>query len=93
MDDTPPRPEVDATAPTNSHAPQTASDLPPEAIALATRFFDAARSGQMDIFEQGLPKGLPANLTNDKGDTLVRLHPGATKTCHLFPYPWPTIRV
>jgi len=52
-------------------APQTVDQLPPEAIALASRFFDAARQGQMDMFEQALPHGLPANLTNDKGDTLV----------------------
>lgn len=48
--------------------------LPPEAIALAGKFFDAARQGQMAIFEQGLPAGLPANLTNDKGDSLVSAH-------------------
>lgn len=50
---------------------QSADKLPPEAIALASRFFDAARQGQIDMFEQALPHGLPANLTNDKGDTLV----------------------
>ncbi|KIW98924.1 uncharacterized protein Z519_00587 [Cladophialophora bantiana CBS 173.52] len=54
-------------------APQSSDELPPEAIALAGRFFDAARSGQLDIFEQALPRGLPANLTNDKGDTLLML--------------------
>jgi len=52
-------------------APQSVDQLPPEAIALASRFFDAARQGQMDMLEQALPHGLPANLTNDKGDTLV----------------------
>jgi hypothetical protein len=45
--------------------------LTPEAIAFASRMFDAARAGQMDIFHQALPAGLPANMTNDKGDTLV----------------------
>jgi len=48
-----------------------ASQLPPEAIAFATRMYDAARSGQMDIFQQALPAGLPANMTNEKGDSLV----------------------
>jgi hypothetical protein len=52
-------------------APLSVDELPPEAIALAGKFFDAARSGEMEIFEQALPRGLPANLTNDKGDTLV----------------------
>lgn len=64
MDSAPPQ-----TDPTT--APRSADDLPPEALALASRFFDAARTGQMDILEQGLTRGLPANLTNDKGDTLV----------------------
>ena len=52
-------------------APTSTDELPPEAIALAGRFFEAARSGQIDLLEQALPRGLPANLTNDKGDTLV----------------------
>jgi len=54
-------------------APNPYRQLPPEAIALATRFYDAARLGRMDIFQQALPRGLPANMTNDKGDTLVML--------------------
>lgn len=49
------------------------TELPPEAIAFATRMYDAARNGQMDIFQQALPAGLPANMTNDKGDSLVCL--------------------
>ncbi|KAI0149371.1 ankyrin repeat-containing domain protein [Pestalotiopsis sp. NC0098] len=50
-----------------------ASSLPPEAIAFAGRMFDAARSGHKEIFEQALPAGLPANMTNEKGDTLLML--------------------
>ncbi|KAH8819496.1 ankyrin-like protein [Xylogone sp. PMI_703] len=50
-----------------------AASLPPEAIALAGRMYDAARTGQMDILEQALSAGLPANLTNEKGDTLIML--------------------
>ncbi|MCJ1432246.1 hypothetical protein MMC27_001602 [Xylographa pallens] len=53
-------------------ATPTASSLPPEAVALASRMFEAARRGQMDIFQQALAAGLPATLTNDKGDSLVR---------------------
>jgi len=49
----------------------SSSSLPPEAIAFASRMYDAARAGQMDIFEQALPAGLPATMTNEKGDTLV----------------------
>jgi len=47
--------------------------LPPEAIAFATRMYDAARAGQMDIFQQALPAGLPANMTNERGDSLIML--------------------
>ena len=44
----------------------------PEVIAFATRMYDAARRGDVPIFEQALPAGLPPNMTNDKGDSLVR---------------------
>lgn len=47
------------------------ASLSPEAIAFAARVYDAARAGQMDMFEQALPAGLPANMTNEKGDSLV----------------------
>jgi hypothetical protein len=49
-----------------------APELSPEIIAFASRMYDAARAGQMDIFQQALPAGLPANMTNEKGDSLVR---------------------
>ncbi|KAK5064341.1 hypothetical protein LTR84_000174 [Exophiala bonariae] len=66
----PSQPAVNATP---SPTQREVTSLPPEAIALASKFFDAARHGQMDLFEQGLPAGLPANLTNDKGDSLLML--------------------
>ncbi|KAK1767492.1 ankyrin repeat-containing domain protein [Phialemonium atrogriseum] len=47
--------------------------LPPEAIALAGRMYDAARSGDVAIFQQALPAGLPPNMTNEKGDSLLML--------------------
>ena len=53
-------------------ASNTAADLPPEAIAFATQMYDAARAGRLDIFQQALLAGLPANMTNEKGDSLVR---------------------
>lgn len=46
--------------------------MSPEILDFASRKYDAARQGQLDIFQQALPAGLPANMTNDKGDTLVR---------------------
>ena len=55
----------------------------PEIIAFATRMYDAARQGDMLIFEQALPAGLPPNMTNDKGDSLVRSSPGVTTACYL----------
>jgi hypothetical protein len=61
MDSAPPNP------------PASADQLPPEALALAARLFEAARSGQMDIFEQALARGLKPNMTNEKGDSLVGL--------------------
>ena len=45
--------------------------IPPQLIEFAGRMYDAARQGDMEIFRQALPSGLPANLTNEKGDTLV----------------------
>lgn len=62
-------------APSTTGTTRDPSTLPPEAIDLATRLFNAARAGDLPIFEQAIPAGLPANLTNDKGDTLVPLSP------------------
>ena len=45
--------------------------LPDEAIALATRLYNGARTGDLALFEQALPAGLPANMANEKGDSLV----------------------
>jgi len=60
---------------------QNAVSLPPEAIALASRMYDAARSGQMDIFQQALPAGLPANMMNEKGDSFVCILEAAERNC------------
>lgn len=64
-------PHSDASGATSSA--RTVSELPPEAIAFAGRMYDAARTGQLDVFKQAIPLGLPANMTNEKGDTLVCL--------------------
>ncbi|WQF78663.1 Putative ankyrin repeat-containing domain superfamily [Colletotrichum destructivum] len=52
---------------------QGTQQLPPEAIALAGRMYDGARKGDIALFQQALPAGLPANMTNEKGDTLLML--------------------
>ncbi|KAI6779961.1 putative ankyrin repeat protein PA3287-like protein 1 [Emericellopsis cladophorae] len=49
------------------------SSIPPEAIALAGRMYNAARQGDMAILGQALLAGLPPNMTNEKGDTLLML--------------------
>lgn len=54
-----------------SNLPARAGSLTPEMIEFASRMYDAARKGDVATFEQALPAGLPPNLTNDKGDTLV----------------------
>ncbi|KAI4861689.1 ankyrin [Hypoxylon rubiginosum] len=56
-----------------SNSDSTAASIPPEAIEFASRMYNAAREGQKEIFEQALPAGLPPNLTNEKGDTLLML--------------------
>lgn len=90
---------------TEPEAPTTSTEskptLPPEALDLATRFFNAARTGDLPIFQQAIPAGLPVNLTNDKGDTLVcrslapvqiSLHPPhpSLSLTLLFPHPLST---
>lgn len=44
-----------------------------EAIRLAAEMYNAAREGNKQVLEEALASGLPANLTNEKGDTLVSL--------------------
>ncbi|KUI60187.1 hypothetical protein VP1G_07401 [Cytospora mali] len=51
----------------------TASSLPPEAIELAMRMYNAAREGNTELLQQAVLAGLPPNMTNEKGDTLLML--------------------
>ncbi|KJR85804.1 ankyrin [Sporothrix schenckii 1099-18] len=57
------------------HQPQQQQPqgLPDEAIALASRLYNGARAGDLALFQQALPAGLPANLANEKGDSLLML--------------------
>ncbi|GAA0293540.1 ankyrin repeat domain-containing protein [Streptomyces polychromogenes] len=49
-------------------------DAPDEdVIELATKIFDLARQGETSTLAAYLDAGVPANLTNDRGDTLVML--------------------
>ncbi|MEU7296933.1 ankyrin repeat domain-containing protein [Streptomyces exfoliatus] len=45
----------------------------PEVIELASKVFDLARTGDADALAAYLDAGVPANLTNEKGDSLVML--------------------
>ncbi|MFI1153737.1 ankyrin repeat domain-containing protein [Streptomyces sp. NPDC020817] len=44
-----------------------------DVIELATKIFDLARQGETETLAAYLDAGVPANLTNDRGDTLVML--------------------
>ncbi|WP_082126905.1 ankyrin repeat domain-containing protein [Allosalinactinospora lopnorensis] len=46
---------------------------PPDVIELAGRIFDFARHGDTASLSAYLDAGVPVNLTNDKGDTLLML--------------------
>lgn len=59
-----------------TNAPSPQSDEPahdPEVLELAQRIFDLARSGDTDTVVAYVDAGVPVNLTNDKGDSLIML--------------------
>lgn len=45
----------------------------PEVVELATKIFDLARQGQTEALVAYVDAGVPADLTNDRGDSLVML--------------------
>ncbi|MGW0704824.1 ankyrin repeat domain-containing protein [Streptomyces sp. NPDC002643] len=45
----------------------------PEVVELATKIFDLARRGETEALVSYVDAGVPANLTNDRGDSLVML--------------------
>ncbi|MFF8194461.1 ankyrin repeat domain-containing protein [Streptomyces bobili] len=45
----------------------------PEVVELATKIFDLARRGQTEELVAYVDAGVPANLTNDRGDSLMML--------------------
>jgi ankyrin repeat protein len=64
---------------------QQGGAIDPEVIELAHRVFDLARAGSTEELAAYLDAGVPANLTNDKGDTLLILaayhgHPDTVAT-------------
>jgi ankyrin repeat protein len=54
-------------------APPSRSQIDPELLALAQEVFDLARRGDASMLAAVLEKGVPPNLRNDKGDSLVML--------------------
>ncbi|MFJ8676550.1 ankyrin repeat domain-containing protein [Streptomyces sp. NPDC093589] len=59
------------TEPQGPEAIEHAHD--PEVLQLAAKVFDLARHGDTDTVAAYVDAGVPANLTNDKGDSLVML--------------------
>jgi ankyrin repeat protein len=51
----------------------TGEPIDPGVVELAGRVFDLARGGHTDELAAYVDAGVPANLTNDKGDTLLIL--------------------
>ncbi|WP_431041146.1 ankyrin repeat domain-containing protein [Streptomyces sp. P1-3] len=45
----------------------------PEVLQLASKVFDLARHGDTDTLAAYVDAGVPVNLTNDKGDSLIML--------------------
>ncbi|MEU1303640.1 ankyrin repeat domain-containing protein [Streptomyces shenzhenensis] len=45
----------------------------PDVVELATKIFDLARQGRTEALVAYVDAGVPANLTNDRGDSLVML--------------------
>lgn len=70
-------PTTSATSSTNGASapapPQSPSDLPPAALDLATKLFDLARDGNTSTLQPYIAAGVPKNLTNAAGDTLLML--------------------
>lgn len=77
--------QTDESAPTTAPSkPTSISELPPAALDLASKLFDYARTGATAELSQYLSAGIPPNLTNHKGDTLLMLaayhgHPETVK--------------
>ena len=58
-----------STPPHDSRPPQ----LSDEELAYAHSLFDAARNGDTEYLRQAVTAGVPVNLSNEKGDTLLIL--------------------
>src|ERR1700760_1596334 len=68
----PPVPQSESTPEAPATGPD-ASNLPPEALDLASKLFDHARAGSPDDLATYISVGISPNLSNSKGDTLLML--------------------
>ena len=51
----------------------TQEPLPDDALEFAHRLFDAARSGERELVESAVDQGVPVELTDPHGNTLLML--------------------
>lgn len=61
------------TEPTPDPAAESEPAHDPEVLQLAAQIFELARHGDTDRIAAYVDAGVPANLANDRGDTLVML--------------------
>jgi ankyrin repeat protein len=59
--------------PTSGTGPADEAATDPDVVEFATRLFDLARQGATAQLAAYVDAGVPANLTNDSGDTLLML--------------------
>ncbi|KAK7545311.1 ankyrin repeat-containing domain protein [Phyllosticta citricarpa] len=61
------------TSDSTTGTPRSTAELPPAALDLAAKLFDLARAGDTATLSAYLRAGIPPNLTNHSGDTLLML--------------------
>ncbi|THU96800.1 ankyrin [Dendrothele bispora CBS 962.96] len=59
--------------PIQTQSPSNVSSLPSSTLDFAGRMFDAARQGNSELLLAAVDAGLPINLTNHQGNTLLML--------------------
>jgi len=74
-------------APADIPKPKSVSELPQETLDFAAKCFDLARNGDETTLKAYIDAGLPVNLTNSKGNTLLMLaayngHASLVRTLH-----------
>ncbi|KZV97196.1 ankyrin [Exidia glandulosa HHB12029] len=64
---------AETPVPAPTQYPATVNELPEETLDFAARMFDLARNGATEDLSAYIDAGLPSNLTNHAGDTLLML--------------------